>query len=226
MDVGLLVKERPSIPAPAKRVKTIRVAGRDGDLVINEGLYDPIVIPVKFNFMSKKPDDWMESFRKAKEWLTGQGNLWFSDDPEWFFTARYVQITGTERTSRRLGNFTAEFFCEPYMYSRAGDVVAELTDGKIYNPYMTAHPTYYIVGSGTGTLTVNGKTVQFTSQGGAYVSGTITINTETMRTIRYGEPANKAMTGRYEDLYLLPGVNTVSISSGFTLQIVPHWRTI
>lgn len=229
MELGLLVKERPSVPAPAKRIQTVRVAGRDGDLIIDEGLYDSIVIPIKFNFMAKRPDEWMETFREAKRWLQGHGNLYFSDDIDWFFIARYVQITDTERTSRRLGNFTAEFTCDPYMYHRSGQASIDLeSGGELYNPWSLSHPAYFINGIGEGTLTVNGNEVQFISSSPSPIaSGYLRIDTNLMRTSGYaGNPANKAISGNYEDLYLNPGRNTVSISSGFTVSVTPNWRTI
>lgn len=225
-DAGLLIKERPSIQPPAKRVQTVRVAGRDGELVIDDGLYDSLVISVKFNFLTKTPAQWMEAFRAAKDWLSGHGELWFSDDPHWFYRVNYIQITDTERTTRRLGNFTAEFHCEPYMYSREGQKIADIADGTLYNPHMTSHPLIYITGTGTGTLTINNKSVDFSSEAIGVLSGQLSIDTDLMRTMNYSHPANDAISGDYANLYLRPGMNYISITTGFDLQIVPRWRTI
>ena len=224
-EVGMTIKRRPSIPAPKRRVQTVKIAGRDGELVIDEGLYESIVIKVEFNFLTKSPDQWMDAFRKAKEWLSGHGNLCFSDDMDWFFDVNYVEITDTERTTRRLGNFTAEFHCDPYMYSRDGQNLISVDESGLYNPYMTAHPIYYITGTGSGTLTVNGKTVDFVSESIGVLTGMLTIDTDLMRTVHYSTPANNAISGLYEDLYLRNGMNYISISSGFTVEIVPRWRT-
>ena len=81
--------------------------------------------------------------------------------------------------------------------------------------------TLKITGTGACTLTVNGKTMQAT------VNQDLTINTDRM--ISYnsqGASQNTLVTGDYEDLYLQPGDNTISITNRFTLQIIPEWRCL
>lgn len=34
---------------------------------------------------------------------------------------------------------------------------------------------------------------------------------------------NTAITGDYEDLYLQEGLNEISVSSGFTAEVIPKW---
>ena len=80
----------------------------------------------------------------------------------------------TERTSRRLGKFTAEFTCDPYSYLVSGQQSYSVDD-VLYNPYMISHPIYRISGTGSCTLTVNGNTMQAT------VNGNITIDTDRMK---------------------------------------------
>ena len=61
----------------------------------------------------------------------------------------------------------------------------------------------------------------------ATVNGNITIDTDRM--ISYNDQMvgqNTAVTGDYEDLYLQEGDNTISVSTGFTLSIIPNWREL
>ena len=132
----------------------------------------------------------------------------------------YVKITDTERTSRRLGKFTAEFTCDPYSYLVPGQQSYSVDD-VLYNPYMISHPIYRISGTGSCALIVNGNTMQAT------VNGNITIDTDRM--ISYNDQMvgqNTAVTGDYEDLYLQEGNNTISVSTGFSLSIIPNWREL
>ena len=68
------------------------------------------------------------------------------------------------------------------------------------------------------TLTVNGNEMT------ANVGQNLTIDTDLMIAYRQdGTLQNTAVTGDYEDLYLVPGDNVISITSGFDLKIIPNW---
>lgn len=221
---GILIKKRPSIPAPKRRVTAVKIAGRDGEIVFDDEIYDPIVIPVEFNFLASRPEAWMETFRLAKQWLRGYGRLIFCDDEDWYYYAQYVSISDTERTTKRLGNFIAEFHCDPYVYALSGDkdVNPAESGGKIFNPYMLSHPTYTITGSGSGMLTVNGHSLSFDSP------GKLVIDTDRMQSWNPDtmESLNTFLNGRYYNYYFQPGANSVSVSDGFSVSVVPAWRTI
>ena len=216
---GVIPVRRPDIPAPEERIEEISVPGRDGILTSSEGLYDTIVIPVEMNFMCSKRD-WSGVYRKAKKWLSGSGKLRFSDDPGYFYKALFCRVTSTERTSWRIGKFTAEFTCDPYIYSDEGEKEFEASD-SIYNPGAVCHPLYRIAGEGLCTLTVNGY--EFT----ANVGQEIIIDSD--RQISYkndGQSLNTDVTGDYAKLWLPPGDNTVTGSDGFAVSITPKWREL
>lgn len=213
------VKWRPAIPAPELDQDVIVIPGRDGALMSSIKRYEPIEIEVEFNFLDC-PDLWAERFRAAKKWLTGSGTLEQSDDPEYYFRVLKAEITDTERTSQRLGNFTATFLCDPYMYRKDGRVAYDIDTVK-NNLYDVCHPIYCISGSGTATLTVNGHTMTATVTDKAY------IDTDLM--IAYNASNQNIatnITGDYSQFYLQPGENTISISSGFGLTVIPNWRSL
>ena len=219
LQYGIIPVRRPSIPAPELRVTETTIPGRDGVLTETDGTYSPITIPIEFNFM-RGDRNWGNVFRQAKKWLRGSGWLILSDDLLYQYKVYYCKIADTERTSRRIGTFTAEFVCDPYTYVRDGQK-EYASDDVTDNPYSVSHPTYILSGSGACTLTVNGKTMQAT------VNGKMTIDTELM--IAYnadGVNQNNLLTGDYEDLYLQEGENTISATSGFTMSVIPNWRVL
>lgn len=218
-EFDLLVKKRPDIPAPKRRITEIEVAGRDGVLIQADEVYEQITIPVQFNFMVDKKN-WLETFRKAKAWLRGSGRLEMSDDEDFFYKVLYCEITDSERTSQRLGNFVANFVCEPYNYANRGAIFMEPALAE-YNPYLISHPVYHIEGSGTTSLIVNGVPVSVS------VTDSITIDTDRMIAFdASNQVANTSLIGDYADLYLQEGDNTISIGAGFTLTVQPNWRTL
>ncbi len=218
--VGCHAKTRPSIPAPLSKIVVSNIRGCDGSYYDFEGAYNDIAITVVFSFNVETPDQWNARYRAIKQWLLSgnNGDLKFSDDAGFHYRVRSVQITNTQRVSRRIGEVTAVFTCEGYQYLDSGDDKINFA-ANITNEYDLCHPIYYITGNGTCTLTVNGKKFVAT------VGGNLTIDTERMLSYQNDSTwLNTTVTGDYEDLYLKPGANALSITNGFTCKITPQWR--
>lgn len=221
-DIGVLVVSRPSVPAPEPKVTTWNIAGRDGSLYSSDDFYDDIQIFVELNFMAPV-NEWAARARQIKQWLLDRKKdkrLYLSDDMSFFYKVKNVSVGEITRSSKRIGNLTPMFTCDPYMYLSTGENDYSADEVK-QNPYMTSHPVYRITGDGMCTLTVNGNEMT------ANVGQNLTIDTDLMMAYRQdGTLQNTAITGDYEDLYLLPGENVISITSGFNLSVSPKWRTL
>lgn len=218
-DLGIKISYRPDMPVPVKNIEKTRIAGRDGELITTDNTYSDITISVDMNFVTE-PERWFEHFITAKKWLSGKGNLKFSDSSGYFYKCKNASVDAVHRTVREAGEFTALFLCEPYVYIAAGQNEYAPKDVKL-NPYMMSKPKYIITGTGKCTLTVNGKTIT------ANVNGNLTIDTNFM--IAYesgGVMRNTAISGNYEDVYLQEGINDISITSGFGLKVIPNWRVL
>ena len=107
------------------------------------------------------------------------------------------------------------FICEPYLFRRDGDIsVTALT----FNPYDKCRPVYAITGNGACTLTVNGKSVSAT------IGQNLTIDTNRMLSFREdGTIMNTSLNGDYEDLWIPHGECSISVSSGYGLEVYPKW---
>lgn len=218
-DYGIHPVTRPNIPAPQKDIEVLTIPGKSGMLTKDNKRYEPIEIPIEFNF-SSRPGEWGLAFRNAKRWLSGSGELEFSDDPDYFYKVYYAQIVESERELKRIGRFNANFTCDPFSYLKDGKREYDSSE-VLYNPYSVAHPAYRITGEGVCCLTVNNQTMR------ANVGQNLTIDTDRMIAFREdGTINNTAISGDYEDLYLQEGDNQISITSGFALKVVPNWRSI
>lgn len=219
-DLKIIIKEWPNIPAPQKKYESIEVAGMDGSLIQSDGTYEDISISILFNYIAPK-DKWMDIYRRAKQWLYSDGNreLMMADDLGYFFKVKRVEVGTNERTSLRVGNFSATFICEPYQYVKDGKL--EYTpDNVLYNRYATSHPAYIISGSGECELQVNGKSVQIS------VDEYIVLDTGKMLAYKKDVLQNTKVSGNYEDLYLLHGKNEMYITDGFAISVIPNWRCL
>ena len=221
-EVGCHAKSRPSVPAPIRRTAVSTLAGRDGSYYDTDGMFEDIVIPVSFMFSDHNRDHWHQNYRAIKEWLLSgdNGDLKFSDDAGFHYRVKSVQITSTERIAWTIGQVDAQFTCDPYTYLDNGDTPVAFS-AILQNNYSLCMPTYRVSGNGLFTLTVNGY--DFTGT----INGTMDIDTERMLAIQNGsEWVNTTVTGDYSKLWLKPGANDMSITSGFTCQITPHWRCV
>ncbi len=308
------MKAFPSIPVPQKRYSEVEVSGKDGKYLEENG-YEDIAIPLELNFIIKDAK-WHDRARQIKNWLLENMNreLIFEDDAAFFYKVKKVELGEIEHTTRRIGNLTVSFTCEPYTYLRNGKVkmkddaaffykvkkvelgeiehttrrignltvsftcepytylrngkvkmkseeaeqnpyllckpvyyvqgeglIGNLTvsftcepytylrNGKVkmkseeaeQNPYLLCKPVYYVQGEGLCVINVNGKDME------ANVSGNLIIDTERMLAYREdGTLGNTKITGEYEDLYLKPGRNRISVSPGFTMRVKPNWRCL
>ena len=80
-------------------------------------------------------------------------------------------------------------------------------------------PLYKLAGSGSGVLTVNGNTMNYTIDS----SGVLYIDTRRM--IAYNgsyQNMNSQLTGDYEKIRMKSGANTISATVG-TLTVYPKW---
>ena len=78
-----------------------------------------------------------------------------------------------------------------------------------------------ITGEGECILQVNG------SQMKANVGQNLVIDTDRLMAYRKdGKLMNTSVYGDYAELHLLPGENTVYISRGFDLKVIPNWRCL
>lgn len=219
---GLDVVRRPNI-TPAAEVISMptEIPGRRYGLTERSGYFGDEEIPVDFNYVTRRAEDWGEAFRCDILWLRRKGVLKFSDDMAVFHKVRYVKIGTNERAVRRLGRFTATFVCVPGAYYETGARFFTLSGNAVINYYSEALPVYEITGKGACRLTVNGKSMD------ADVDGSLTIDTDLMIAYKTEEnQTNTAVTGDYEDLHLVPGENTVTVTEGFTLRIKPNWVVI
>lgn len=215
----IYARERPTIPATRVRREQIVIPGRDGAAYQSDGTFEPTEITVPFNYIGEE-SEWAERWRMAQRWLAKEKvKLRFSDDDGYFFWIDHVELDANERTTRRIGNFTATFVTRDGLYYLNSGLREHSAKEIQWNPYETSHPVYKITGEGTCALEVNGKRMT------ANIGENLTIDTDRMVAYRQdGTLRNTDVTGKYEDLYLKDGENSIRISTGFDLKIIPNWR--
>lgn len=214
-------RDRPSIPAAKRRYEEIEIPGRNGVLHEDMGTYEQCEFTIPFNYYTTE-QRWHDRWREIQKWLSkANAELSFNDDPEYFYRIDHVTLEDIERTSRRIGNFEATFISpDGLQYLQTGKKEHDIKEVK-NNRYEPAYPIYKIQGTGICDLIVNGSTMRMN------IEGDIIIDTERMIAYRKdGKMQNTSVTGDYDELILMTGDNTITVTSGFTAKVIPNWRRL
>ena len=225
-DLGLTMAERPCQPVPTKRATKIEVPGRDGELNIYDGTYEPIEFSVEFNFRGLSKEDFDKKAREVKLWLLDSINtkLHFSF-LDGFYKVNRLSLSDIERVDiNGSGKFKVKFVCDPFLHDNVGQQVITLnysasTQYLVNNSYKS-NPYIKIYGSGTLTLTINGQAIVFTS-----VTDYVEIDTDLVECYKGTTAKNNTMTGSFP--VLENGSNSIAMSSGITkIEVIPRWKSL
>lgn len=221
IDKKIQVSTRPSMPSPQKNYDEINLNGRDGKLYIDLGTYDDMTIKLECNYIETNLNEWAKKWRYIKKWLLKEHEfLSFSDDSEYVYKVKKITLSDNDRNIKQSGEFTVSFIVEAYSYLKDGTVEHDLAD-ILVNDHEVSKPVYKIEGVGTCELNINGT--QFT------ITSTNFFNIDTSKQTSYDNNMNSLndqIDVDYENLYLLEGLNAISVSSGFTLKVIPYWREL
>lgn len=208
----------PSIRLGQEQKEKKTVPGR-GNVWIQTGTYSDteISMTLDVNVLGKDIDR-MEAYAQAHLLLANLEEITFCDAPDFFYKVRSVSIGSVGQYADNAGDFIVTLTCAPGVFIKQG-TFEQSVENVLLNSYSLSHPEYHISGEGACTLTVNGNEIK------ANVGQNLTIDTERMIAYREdGTLLNTTVSGDYEDLYLAHGENTIEITEGFELKVVPNWR--
>lgn len=219
-DLGLILYDYPEIERGTQGVEFINVLGREEALTVKQASRSNTKIKCTFTAITKNAHHRERLDEKVRQWTEQTGELRISEFLDRFFKVKHAYFEKAERESRKVTRYIVTFECSPFIYLDAGKFTHTIAEASI-NPYERSAPLYKIKGNGTCFLKVNGKTIK------AIVEKELSIDTELM--IAYNEagaPAQTAITGDYESGHLERGKNTITVTNGFSVEILPRWRQL
>ena len=156
---SLVVQELPAITKPPIKYQTTTIDGRDGDIVEALGYkaYDK-EISIGIKNMSEIDD--------IIEWLTGNGELTLSNEPDKYYNAQILNSIDFDRLVR-FRTAKIKFHVQPFKYSNNEAIDTENTTGlqtlTIRNNGNTiSKPIITLEGTGEIDITYNNKEIIFT----------------------------------------------------------------
>ena len=216
-DLGLRITQPPIIPISRRIVDSVTVDGREGTLTILRG-WDDIRLNMRVALLG---DNLNSRYREVLPATLAAKTIYFSNDPEVFYSIKHVQAGAVERRLTNLYEFTLSFTCSPFRFIRNVPMITMTTSGSIINPgTVFSLPKITVYGTGSQTLTINGKVITLN-----ILAGSLVLDSE-LKTCYFGNVAqNNRMQGDFPIFKV--GSNTVSFGSGITkIEVEGRWRHI
>lgn len=224
-EAGVVVEYFPDQPGPRRRMETVKVAGRNGDLLVDLGAWENYSQPYHIYFNAGN-NGTPAAARAVRSWLQaplGYCRLEDSYDPDVFRMAYYAGPADIENIMNRFGRATIRFTCKPQRFFKSGETPIKISSSGtvLVNHHFPSLPLIRVNGSSAGTLTIGNYTVRIDR-----LSSYIMLDSDL-------QDAYQGLQNKNSDIYapefpvLQPGENTIAWSGGITsLEITPRWWTI
>ena len=230
-DFGIIITEAPPEIIPARDVEKASIPGMSGDLTLDSGRYKNVTVPYKCAILPPDSQTMREAAQSAVALLRPTAGYCRMEDTyrtDVYRYARIAQQISIESIVEQAGLFTVKFDCKPQRFLKAGEQAVSFSEpGTLYNyTLFDALPIITVYGSGAGTLSISGCTVEIKA-----MEDQITLDCEIMDAYRkVGDGASENRNGSIyapEFPVLVPGENTISWTGGVTsVEIIPRWWTL
>lgn len=218
-DYGVLVSDAGIYASPEPDYTSYEIAGRNGDLHINNGRYKNVDITYQA-FIAHEFEDRFVPFRSAI--LSQEGYVRIEDDfkQDMYRLGRLKSgIEGKIKLARGIGTFELEFDCKPQWYLKSGEQETVFTEnGSILNPTVfPSKPLIRVYGKGTVTVGTNVFVIN--------TAGTEFIEIDTDSKQAYEGTANRNSNIKVNQWgSLSSGNNTITLGTGITkVTVKPRW---
>jgi len=218
-EYGLIVNGVNIFNAPNRIVDKISIPYRNGDLLIDTGVYSNIIVSYTVSLLDPS------RVRDIAKWLLrdkGYQRLEDTYTPTEFRMASYYSDINYQMTMLyRYGQATISFDCKPQRYLKSGETSIEFTeDGYISNDTgFDSQPLITIYGD--GTLGLEGQTITTTNN----TNNWITIDCETMQCYRYNDSMSQNVTINTANRFpvIWDGGAEITLEGITKADITPRW---
>lgn len=216
------VSKYPDYEIPRRKVETVSVPGRSGDLILDTGAYANFKRKYEIYF-NAKASGFHPAAHDVAMWLcsiSGYARLEDSYDPDIYLMARVVDQERLANWMNYMGRTDVEFDCKPQRWLKTGEEEVSLTSGTdVTNDYMPCYPIFKITGN--GTLTVNGNAVAVANN----LNKTLILDCETQNAYTGSENRNGDIYITGEFPFLVSGTNEITFNNS-SVSMIPRWWTL
>lgn len=208
--------------SPERDIDYLSVQGRDGDLIMDNGRYQSVLIRIPVEMNPPAHVNVEELASRIANWLLTDINyhdfIW-EHDIDFVYKALFNESFATERLLSNLGRTVLNFRFHPLKYRKESLVETVVVNNSVINnPFeIAAKPLLKITGNGNINLTIANST-PLVLQG---VDGGIIIDSETQTvTSLDGERTQFAKMYSYPFPEIKPGNNLVTFTGATSVTII------
>lgn len=220
--MGVWVSQLPQPTRAAERVQEIEIPGRAGALTLKEG--DNVHKAYVKECIITVP--WTADFPALLDWLTGDGEIIFSTEPDRVYWAHLASEVKFDRIGNTLKQATLPFSVHPHkgQWPPESNIIIN-SSGTIYNPGTVASkPIITFTYKQACNLVINGEMMAFVRDGGS-VDETITVDFDAHIILTATGLLWNAKA--YGDWPLLqPGENTIAIQTPVVYDSSEEYNTL
>ena len=219
-DFNIWISGGATFDSPKRDVNTVKVPGRDGVLLFDNGRYENLSLTYPA-FITKDFQKNIDDFTDFIGSLRGYKRLEDTYHPDEFRMALFESGITTKTTAlNRAGEFDIKFNCKPQRWLKEGERPIIFTaNGSLKNPtYQTAKPLLRVYG--TGTVGIGDVTITISSAN-EYTD----IDCETMDAYKGAVNCNANISTTNNIFPTLPaGITGVSLGGSVSrVDITPRW---
>ena len=218
---GIILQREIEFDAPEPVVESLSVPGRNGDIIYSTGRFSNV--KGKATCYLLDPNNVSQSVAAMNAWVMRcdmYRRLETLNEPEIFRLARLVRGANLDARLNRINAFVLELDCQPQKFLKSGEKTFTFSaSGKLFNPTLCAAlPIITVHGSGSGTVTVNGKTMTLTD---------CDVTLDSLKHYAYKGTTNKNNKVSGDWALLDERENTIAFTGGVTsVDIIPRWWTL
>lgn len=210
-EMGISILKLPPRIKPERRGEIINVPGRDGFLFESDNAYNGKTLEIECTFIPPErnsPSGIDKLIMDILVWLDGNGDLVFSDYPEYYYEAKIINAIPIERLFKRYRRFLITFEVQPFAKKIVKSIINKNTTTEetiSVDTYYETPPIISLDATGSVEIHINDTIMHFDN-----LEAPIVIDGELMNVSDgNGVNRNNLMTGDYPKLK--PGKNTISI---------------
>lgn len=221
-ELRVVVEKYPERPAPKRKLERWSVPGRSGDVIAVTDAWENVKMVYEV-YLSAEKMRLPAVANKVVEWLMAPGYHELADDydADCFRIATFTGEASIQNIENLFGRFKIEFDCWPQRFLTSGaEPISVAQGGVLVNPSIyPAEPLIVVMGSGSGTLTINGTGLSLSDCNG------VTLDCREEECFRGVSNLNTGVSGTYPKL--AAGENRIQWSGGISgVTVTPRWYVL